>query len=212
MGDDDDGASLVVQLAQQTHDRGARLRVEVAGGLVGEHDRRSVDDGARDGDALTFATAEMARDVTDAVGEPDAFECFGGPPTAFGRSNAAVEQTLRDVLHRAQTVEQEELLEDEPDQLRSRGRQLTVAECRHRHPGDADGARARPVERADDVQQRRLSGSRRSHDGDEFAFVDAQADTVERSHGRRARVVLLDVDDLEGGAHDGTTTSAPAVT
>ena len=74
---------------------------------------------ARDGDPLALAAAEMARDVVDAVRQPDAFECLGGPAPTFGRCDTAVQQAHGDVLQCAETVEQEELLEDEPDQLRS---------------------------------------------------------------------------------------------
>src|SRR5688572_12706597 len=47
----DRGAGLV-QLLEEVHHRLAVLRVEVAGGLVGQQDRRLATDRARDGDAL----------------------------------------------------------------------------------------------------------------------------------------------------------------
>ena len=47
------------------------LRVELAGRLVEQDERRVGDDGARDGDALLLAARELARVVVQPVGEPD---------------------------------------------------------------------------------------------------------------------------------------------
>src|SRR5215213_6115634 len=52
-------AELVDRLAQQRHHAGARLRVEVAGWLVGEDHGRLADQGAGDGDALLLAAGEL---------------------------------------------------------------------------------------------------------------------------------------------------------
>src|SRR5689334_8182430 len=43
VGDDDDGGALVMQLHEQLEDRRAGDAVEVAGGLVRQHDRRIAD-------------------------------------------------------------------------------------------------------------------------------------------------------------------------
>ena len=55
VGDEDDGVAFCVELIEEGHDFGAGLGVEVAGGLVGEDDGRTVDEGAGDGDALALA-------------------------------------------------------------------------------------------------------------------------------------------------------------
>src|SRR5262245_1524102 len=54
VGDEHDGVAGFVQALEQPHDLGAGFRVEVAGRLVGEQDRRVVDERAGDGDALTL--------------------------------------------------------------------------------------------------------------------------------------------------------------
>ena len=46
-------------------------RIEIAGGLVGEHDRRTMHERARDRHALQLAARELARHAVAAVGEPD---------------------------------------------------------------------------------------------------------------------------------------------
>src|SRR6478736_3336840 len=64
-------AELVDRLAQQLHDVGAGLGVEVAGRLVGEDDGRFADQGAGDGDALLLAAGELGGTVGATVLEAD---------------------------------------------------------------------------------------------------------------------------------------------
>ena len=71
----DDGLlELPVEPLEQVEDLVGRLAVEVAGGLVGEQQRRVGDDRARDRDALLLAARELARVVVEAVAEPDDLE------------------------------------------------------------------------------------------------------------------------------------------
>ena len=64
VGDDDDRlAELVDRPPQQLEHAGARLRVEVAGRLVGEDDGGRGDQRARDRDALLLAAGELGRAV-----------------------------------------------------------------------------------------------------------------------------------------------------
>ena len=68
---DDRLAELLVQAPQQLEDLVARLRVEVARGLVGDQDLRVGHDRARDRDALLLAARELPRVVVHPVGEAD---------------------------------------------------------------------------------------------------------------------------------------------
>src|SRR5690606_18190477 len=60
MGDQDHGVVLVAQALEQGEDLLAGLRIERTGGLVGEQDRRAVDQRARDRDALLLAAGQFA--------------------------------------------------------------------------------------------------------------------------------------------------------
>jgi hypothetical protein len=55
VGNDDDGRTLCVELAEQVEDRMASRAVEVARGFVCEHDGRPSHQCAGDGDPLTLA-------------------------------------------------------------------------------------------------------------------------------------------------------------
>src|SRR5262245_17845658 len=70
--DQNDGIALTVQIGEEGHDFFAGLGVEVAGRLVGENDRRRIDESACDGYALTLASGKFIGLVVHAVGEFDA--------------------------------------------------------------------------------------------------------------------------------------------
>ena len=52
---EDDGVARLMQAGEERHDFAARLRIEVAGWLVGKQDRRVVHQRAGDGYALTLS-------------------------------------------------------------------------------------------------------------------------------------------------------------
>src|ERR1035438_8306761 len=59
MGDDDDGGAVGVEFFHQGDDRPAGGAVEVAGGLVGQHDGGAAGEGAGDRDAPALAVWEL---------------------------------------------------------------------------------------------------------------------------------------------------------
>jgi hypothetical protein len=54
--DHHDRVRVRVQLPKEGHDLGAGARVEIAGGFVGEHDRRAAHECPRDRHTLTLAS------------------------------------------------------------------------------------------------------------------------------------------------------------
>ena len=72
--DDDDRRAVGVQPLEQRDHLGAGARVELAGGLVGEEQRRPVGERARDGDALLLAAGQLRRAVALALREADVVE------------------------------------------------------------------------------------------------------------------------------------------
>ena len=102
---------------EEVHDLDRRLAVERAGGLVGEDQRRLVDERARDGHALLLTARELARQVPAAVGEPDALEDLARPGALLAPTASLDGQRQRDVLERRQVRHEVERLEDEPEVL-----------------------------------------------------------------------------------------------
>ena len=181
-----------------------RVRVEVAGRLVGEQDGRIGDQGAGDRHALLLAAGELRGVVVLAAGEADPLERGAGAAGAFARREAevAVEQRQLDVLGRPRPRQQVEALEDEADLGVADLGPLVAVEPRDVDAVEPVAARGRPVEAADDVHQRRLARAGRAHDGHELAARDRQADPLERGDLDLAHVVdlgqVVDLDDRSG--------------
>ena len=115
MRDHDDRGAGRVELLQQRDEGVAGGAVEVAGGLVGEHDRRPVDQGAGDRHPLALAAGELRRPGRRAVGQADGGQRLERAPAAQSGRRARVEQAVGDVVQRGRVLGQEELLEDEAD-------------------------------------------------------------------------------------------------
>ena len=78
-------------------------------------------------------------------------------------------------------------------------------------PVDPDRPGRRPVQRADQVQQRRLAGPGRADDGDQLAVPDAQVDLAQRDHAARVGPAHAgQFDHRAAGRHSGTPTGAPS--
>ena len=68
---EDRDAALRVQPLEDAHHFDAGARVEVAGRLVGQDDRRLVDQRARDRDALLLPARQLVGMMVSALAEPD---------------------------------------------------------------------------------------------------------------------------------------------
>ena len=87
-----------------------------------------------------------------------------------------------DVLQCGHAGQKVKALEDEPDVLIAQCRQLFVVHARNRLPEQAVFARVRPVQTSENVHQRGLAGTGRSHHGHVVPFVDLEVDVIQRMH------------------------------
>jgi hypothetical protein len=194
VGHEDEGVAALVEVAEDRHDHGLVDGVEVAGGLVGEDQRRLVDQGAGDGDALLLAARELARQVVEALAQPDAAQGLFGF-TTVGHAVDVLGQ--HDVLQRGEIRDQVELLEDEADGALAVAGQLAgrhaggTAEV---HTADPHPARARTVEAGEDVEKRGLAGAGRAGDGHPLALVDGQVELVQGPERTEAAAEAFDLD------------------
>ena len=196
------------RVLEQLEDLAARLRVEVAGRLVGEHDGRLRDERARDGDALLLAAGELGGAVAAAVVQADLVRA-GRRRSPCRASRPAMRERQEHVLVGGQHRQQVEELEDEADVLAAQLRDLVVLQLPEARAGDRDVARRGAVERGEDVHQGRLAGARRAHDRGQLALRDVQVDAAEGVDGGLALAVaagdLVRLDDRAGrvGTHRG---------
>ena len=127
--------------------------VERAGGLVGEHERRLVGEGAGDGEALTLTAGQHAGRVPRLVGEPEEVEQVARPRLGLPAGHAGDDGRQRDVLQNAHALEQVEELEDDADVTAAHTSQVVLVLADEGLAGDADLPVGRRVEARYQVQQ-----------------------------------------------------------
>jgi len=135
----------------------AGLLVQVASRLVGRQHLRFLDQCAGDRNTLLLAAGQLRGQVRGPVGEADAVQRGRHPAVAHGAGHAQWNQRRLDVLGRRQRGHQVKRLEDEPHLGRPHPGQLRVAHPPQVAAVQAHLAARRPVEPAEQVQQRRLA-------------------------------------------------------
>ena len=191
MGDEDDGAPVVGGAAQERQHGGARLGVEVARRLVGQDQLGLVHERAGHRQALLLAAAEL-------VGHPrrrrrsSPRRSMSARPRA-GRVRRAARQARgeQDVLLARQLGHEVVGLEDEADVVAAHAGQLALGAPVQAAADDLDGAGLGPVERAEQVQQRRLARARAPDDGHELAGARLDGGAVEHAPRGAAAAVRL---------------------
>src|SRR6266850_1044616 len=150
MSDHHDGAALAMQLAQQAQHDDFVLRIQAAGGLVGEHDLRVVNQSARDAHSLLLSAGEVRGQMPGTISQADAVEGSQG----FGLVSHAME-VLRQhyVFERSQVGDEMKLLEDKTDLLGAKAVEGRVGERGDILAVEPYFARAGPVETSNQVDQ-----------------------------------------------------------
>ena len=198
--DHDGRAEPGVQIADQREDLLAGVRVEIAGRFVGEQNRRIDRQRARDRDALALAAGQFLGQMLQAMTElhqrraaPSRARC------TFAPRPAAQMQRQPDVLETRQRRQQIEELKDESDLVAPHPGQRLVGQAAERFAVDADVAGGRPIETANQIEQRRLAGAGRSDDRHHLAARNGQGDVVERGHLAFAGELLGDAVEVDHG-------------
>ena len=171
------GLERAAQLQHQFLDTARGVLVEVAGRLVEQYQRRTVDQRARNGHPLTFAAGQLGRLVGEPVAEADPFEQRDG--AAAGVAAAFQFQRQHDVLRGGEAVEQLEGLEHEADVLGAHPGALVLVEAAERLAGQHYLAATGQVEPGEQAEQGRLARARAADDGQRVAAGQLQGEGVE---------------------------------
>src|SRR6478735_2779552 len=179
-------------------DAEAGVGVEVARGLVGEQDRRPVDEGPGDGNTLLLTTGELVRQALLHARESDELERLGHGLADAGAAAAEDLQGVGDVLEDRLVGQQAEVLEDAAD-LAPQGWDLALRQAVEVATGDEDAAPRDVLLLHDELHHRGLARTGRAHDEGELAPRDLEIDVVERRT-RGPRIGLRDVLEEDHGS------------
>ncbi|GAA5017727.1 hypothetical protein GCM10025734_68890 [Kitasatospora paranensis] len=205
VGDQQHGeAELAVEVAQQGQDRPGGLRVEGAGGLVGEQHLGVAGQGAGDADALLLAAGELAGVAAGPVGEADQVEQFGGLAAALGAVQADDLQRQFDVLLGGARGEQVEVLEDHADPAAglaqfASGAVLAAGQRGQFDAVHGDAAGGGPLQHVHAADEGGLAGTAGADDSVDLARTDVQVDAVEG--GDLSAAGTVDLREVLGGDH-----------
>ena len=180
------GAEVLVELQHEFEHHLGVAAVEIAGGLVGQHARRLRHQRARQCGALALAPGEFARRMRQAVFQPDLRQHFLRRQVCLFPCNAPYQQRHCHVLKRGELGQQVMELVDVADGAATEQRAAPLGELARCRAGDGDLASLRAFEQAAQMQQRRLAGARRRHDGNQFTSLNRQVGRLEDTDQRLA--------------------------
>ena len=166
------------EVAQQVDHLATGGGVERGGGLVGEEDRGTSDQGARDRHALALSARELARERAGAVAEADRSERFLRSGAGFGRLAGEQRGGQHHVLERRQRAQQVMALEDEADAT-AHGDRLVRANATKLDVEHAQAPILDPSQGGDQGQQRGLARPRRAGEEHDLAAVNREVEVGE---------------------------------
>ena len=187
-------AALAVQPLEDAHDLDAGARVEVAGRLVGQQDRRLRHERAGDRDALLLPARELVRVVIGAVGQPDRRQALHRQLAPLGRASLPPPYSSGSSTLSSAVVRESRLnpWKTNPIFLLRTVGELILRHLRHVLAVEDVLAGRRPIQTAQDVHQRRLAGAGRPGHGQELAGLHFERHAAQRADLDFADDVRLD--------------------
>ena len=180
VGGDQRGGAFVADEAEELgEDAVGGVLVEVAGGLVRQHQRGAVGERAGDGDALLLAAGQLRRAVLEAVADAERGQELRRALLGGGAFGAVDELRQDDVLGRVEIGQQMVELVDEAEPVAADRGAPGGVELRRFLAGDADRALEPALEQADRLEQGRLARARGAEQRDDLARRDREVDAAQ---------------------------------
>jgi hypothetical protein len=166
VGYEKDRRPFGIELNEKVQDGLASCLVQVARGLVGEHDCRVADQGTSDGNPLALPAGHLRRPDAQFVGKANPAKGFSGGLATLHQGGSRIKEPVSHVVKDALVFGQEKLLEHEANPPRPQRRQFPVRELGNVVARNADGAARGAVQSTDQVQKCCLARARRPDDPD----------------------------------------------
>src|SRR5215211_7400002 len=155
------------------------MLVEVAGGLIGENQRRLVRERSSNCDALLLSARELGRSMFEAFGEPERPQELLRPGAGCAGIRISHELRKDHVLRRIELRQQVMELVDEAEKLPPQAGTALVIELARFLACEADRTLEATLEQTDRLQQGRLARSRWPEKCNDLARSDLQVDAAQ---------------------------------
>ena len=131
----------------------------------------------RDRDALAFAAGKLGGEMIEAMFKADQLQQFDRALSPVGGRPVGFEHRDLNVLGRGKGRQKMKGLEDEADLASAVGGGIGM--IRNRLPAIEQRAGSGPIERAEQLEQRRFSATARARDRDELALANGKIDAAQ---------------------------------
>src|SRR5689334_6370302 len=152
--------------------------MKISGGLIGQNEFRTGDDGARDSHQLLLTAGKLARIKVSFSYDLKSIQRVGYECRSFVLADFAIRERDLEVFIYRQIIQQVVLLEHEADLLVAQSGALFGFEMMHCGVVKEIFSGPSMIMHSKDVQERRFSGTRRAHDRDKLAFGDVEVDVA----------------------------------
>ncbi len=184
MSNDDERLALGDQLLEQAENVLGRLRIQVAGRLVGGQERRIVGQRAGNRHALLLPAGQRRGELVGVIRHVHLLQqAHGALEALVGRNRLGEVHGQHHIFDGAQRGQQLKELEDDADGAAAPHGDFPLGQGVHGGAAYPHLARRRPGDAGDDVDERRLAAARLADDGHELAGLDLQIDPLERGEG-----------------------------
>src|SRR3989442_878427 len=168
---DDDGGARARPAPERVEDDGAVGVVQVAGGLVGEEQRRVVQHRPAKSDPLLLAPRQLLWIMVLPADHAELVEQREPAPPGLRAVAPRVARREQDVLERGERRQQQERLEDEADPPPARAALRRARQRADAHVLVHDLARLGVLEESEDAEERALAGAGLPDDRDQLAAL-----------------------------------------
>ncbi len=166
--------------------------VEVACWFIREQNRRVVEQGAGDRNALFLAAGELIWPVIDSIAEPDTIKGFERPcASVLTAIPSRVERWKFNIHKRRRTRQQFKRLKDKADPLVTHAREFRGVHLVRSTTIESVRTVRGTVKTTDYVHERALPAAGRTHDGDHLALINFKINAIKRADGFNANTINL---------------------
>jgi len=187
----DDASASFVQLSEKLHDFFTLRGMQVTGGLVGQNQLGALNDGAGDSHELLLPARKLIGEEVFFANDVEAVEDVANEADALFVGDVFIGEGDFQVLEDRQVVDEVVALENEADIGFVKLIALLYIESVDRLAVKVVLAGPRAIEHADNAEERRLPGSRGSHERNKFTRLNLQGDAAQNIKFAPSRFVNL---------------------